>query len=111
MMDPNHWPQFIWLAFALGFGSVVTLLILFVWRAFRRRGPGWILDCVLLGMCGFIVVPLMVAYVIWTNGGVPKEIQRVSGPLALVAIALAFVRASNALRERAIHKEKSRSEK
>jgi hypothetical protein len=110
-MDPNHWPLFMWLAFALGLGSFVTLVILFVWRAFRRRGPGWILDCVLLGVCGFVVVSLMAAYVIWTNARLPKEIQRVSGPLLLMAIALALVGASNALKERAIRKKKLRSEK
>jgi len=110
-MDPNYWAQFIWLAFALGFGSFVTLVILFVWRAFRRRGPGWILDCVLLGMCGFVVVSLMAAYVILTNSRLPNEIQRVSGLLLLMAIALALVRASNALKERAIRKKKLRSEK
>jgi hypothetical protein len=41
-------------------------------------------------MCGFVVVSLMAAYVIWTNARLPKEIQRVFGPLLLMAIALCF---------------------
>jgi hypothetical protein len=100
-----------WLAFALGFGAFVTSLFVFVWKAFRRRTRGWILDSILLGACGFVLVLTMMSYVIWADGHLPKEIQSVVGPFVLVAIALALVRASNGLREIAIRKKKLGSEK
>ncbi len=110
-MGPNHWPMFMGLAVALGFGSFVTLLLVFAWKALRHRTAGWVLDCFLLGASGFILVLVMMGYLLWTNDRLPKEIQRVSGPLVLAAIALALVRAGTEFRQRVMQKKKFRSEK
>lgn len=102
-MDPNHWPAFMWLAMALGFGSTVTSVIVFLWKSFRRT-PGWILDSISLGICGFLLVIAMMAYAVITDGHLPKEVQTVLGYFMLVTIALVLVRASTEIKERAVHK-------
>lgn len=103
-MDPNHWPAFMWLAMALGFGSIITAFILFLWKAFRRT-PGWILDSISLGICGFLLVIAMMAYIVITDGHLPKEVQKVLGYFVLVTMALVLLRASNGIKRRATHKK------
>lgn len=88
MMDPNHWPAFMWLVIALGFGSVVTSILLFLWRAIFGRRPGWILDSVLLGASGFVLVFAMMAYLSLVGERVPKGWRRFLGEVVLAGLAL-----------------------
>lgn len=89
--------------------ALVTSLLVFVWKAFRRRTPCWILDSILLGASGFVLVLMMMFDLIRADRHLPKEIQKVVVPLVLVAIALALGWVSNRWREIAIRKKKLRS--
>ena len=105
MMDPNQWPAFMWLALALGFGSVVSSLGLMIWKGLIRRSPGWILDTVLLGVSGVVLVLAMMVYLTISDACIPKEVQRLVGYFVLVGLGLALVSVSKQLRERMANKK------
>ena len=92
-MDPNHWPDFVWMVVAIGFGSIVASLGLFFWRAIFRRKPGWFLDSALLGASGFVLVVAMMAYLLLSGEKIPKEWQKLLGYFVLggVGLSLAWV--------------------
>ena len=101
MEDPNRWPVFVWLIIALGSGSVVVSLGLFLWSAvFRSKRPGWFLDSVLLGCSGFVLVVVMMAYVIVMQGRFPEEWQRQFGPIVVLAVGLFLAWVSRRLLQR-----------
>jgi hypothetical protein len=65
-----------WLALAaLGFGSVVSSLAVLIWKGLIRRSPGWILDTVLLGASGFVLVLAMMGYLMISDARIPKEVN------------------------------------
>lgn len=106
MADPNQWPVFIWLALALGFGSVVSSLGVMVWKGLIRRRPGWVLDSVLLGASGFVLVLAMTVYLMISDAGIPKEMQRLIGYFVLIGFAVALVWVSREVRERMARSKK-----
>jgi len=111
MTDPNQWPAFMWLALALGFGSVVSSFGVMIWKGLIRRSPGWILDTVLHGASGFVLVLAMIVYLTISHARIPKEVQRLVGYFVLIGLALALVSVSRQLREQMARIRKTRSEK
>ena len=87
-MDPNRWPAFVWMVIAVGFGSIVCALALFVFKAIFRRKPGWFADSALLGISGFVLVVAMMAYLSLAGTRIPKEWQKVGGYFVLCAVGL-----------------------
>jgi len=87
-MDPNHWPGIVWMVVAIGFGSIVCALALFVFKAIFRRKPGWLLDSALLGASGFVLVIAMMAYLFLSGEKIPREWQKMGGYFVLCAVGL-----------------------
>ncbi len=91
-MDPNRWPIFMWLAVAVGFGSVVASIGLLLWKGLFRRRKGWARDSISLGASGFALVVLMMGYLIVSDGILPKELQKFVGYFALGGLAILLTR-------------------
>jgi hypothetical protein len=87
-MDPNHWPDFVWMVVAIGLGAAVSSLGLFAWRAIFRRKPGWFLDSMLLGASGFVLVVAVMIYLFLSGERIPKEWQKLGGYFVLCAAGL-----------------------
>jgi multisubunit Na+/H+ antiporter MnhB subunit len=108
-MDPNRWPALVWLVVALGFGSVLVSLVLFLFSAaFRRKRPGWLLDAALLGFSGFVLVAVMASYIVISQGRLTKEWQRVFGPPIVMVLGLALAGLSARVLRRAFSSKKMR---
>jgi hypothetical protein len=94
-MDPNRWPEFVWIVIAAGFACFISSVLLFLWGAvFRRRRSGWLSDTALLGGSGFVLVISMMAYFMFVQGRLAKEWQRPVGYVAMGAVAIAVMRLS-----------------
>src|SRR6266436_9809800 len=91
-MDPNRWPELVWLFIALVFGSLVTSFGLLIWSAvFRRQKPRWILDTLLLGFSGLILVVVVMIFFTSTAGRFSKGPQRLIGEFVMVSAGLVLV--------------------
>jgi len=100
-VDPNMWPEIVWLLIALMMGVLVVTLLLLLWRAiFRRRRSEWVLDTLLLGCSGFILVAAFVAFLLKYGKHVPPEWSRTIGPSLVAAVALLLVWISRKIRNR-----------
>jgi hypothetical protein len=100
-MDPNHWPELAWLFIALVFGAFVALLGLLIWSAaFRRQKPRWILDTVLLGFSGLILVAVLMIFITSSSGRLSKGPQRLIGEFVMAAAGLPLVWASHRILNR-----------
>src|SRR5258708_37148453 len=85
-MDPNHWPALVWLFIALVFGAFVACLGLLIWNAaFRRQKTRWILDIVLLGFPGLILVAVLMIFIASSSGRLSKGPQRLIGEFVMAA--------------------------
>ncbi len=104
-MDPNMWPEIVWLLIALMMGVLVVTLLLLLWRAiFRRRRSEWVLDTLLLGCSGFILVTAFVAFLLKYEKHIRPEWLRTIGPSLVVAVALLLVWMSRKIRNRTARK-------
>jgi hypothetical protein len=91
-MDPNHWPALAWLFIALVFGSFVASVGLLIWNAaFRRQKPRWILDTVLLGSSGLILVAVVMVFIESSAGRLSKGPQKLIGEFVMVFAGLLLV--------------------
>ncbi len=91
-MDPNRWPVLVWLFVALVFGSLVISFGLLIWTAaFRRQKPRWILDTLLLGFSGLILVVVVMIFVTSTAGRFAIGPQRLIGEFIMVSAGLVLV--------------------
>jgi hypothetical protein len=107
-VDPNNWPAFMWVVLALGFGSIVTSLLLFLWKAIFGRRAGWLVDSVLLGSSGFVLVLAMMAYMLLIADRVPEQWQKLVGYSVLGGIGLPLAWASVRIRKWKIDSRKNR---
>jgi len=100
-MDPNRWPELTWLFIALVFGSVVTSFGLLIWNAvFRRRKPKWILDTLLLGFSGLVLVAIVMAFIESSSGRLSKGPQKLIGEFVMATAGLPLVWASHRILNR-----------
>jgi len=98
MDDPGGWPPFVWVVVALGLGSFVAVMVWLLWRGIFGRSPGWILDSLLLGSSGFVLVCAEIAYISVVANRVPKDWQRLGGYLVLGGVGLPLAWASGRIR-------------
>jgi O-antigen/teichoic acid export membrane protein len=98
-VDPNRWPEIVWLLIALMMGVLVVIMLLLLWRAiFRRRR--WVLDTLLLGCSGFILVAALVAFLLKYGKHIPPEWSRAIGPSLVATVAVLLVWISRKIRNR-----------
>jgi CBS domain containing-hemolysin-like protein len=83
----------VWLFVSLVLGFLVTTIVTVLFRAIFHKRRGWVVDSVLLGFSGLLMVSAMMALFIYGEG-VPKDLQKLLGYTLMLAIALPLVWAS-----------------
>jgi hypothetical protein len=99
-MDPNHWPGFAWMVIAIGFGSIVCALALFVFKAIFRRKQGWLWMLRFLAYQELSWVAAMMACLSLSGARIPKELHKLGGYFVLSAVGLPMVWASRQILRR-----------
>jgi hypothetical protein len=95
-VHPNPWSVLAWLAIAAALGSFVVVIGAVVVKAIFRRKRGWVLDSVLLGASGFVLVVAMMVSFLYTDG-MPSQERKLLVGLVMVGVSLPLVALSRRL--------------